>query len=203
MSLWKIKYKISFSYLSATNIWLTNDCQVLGYCDADYAGDCGTRWSTTGYFFSLGTGTISWCSKRQPTVALSSTEAEYRSIAMAAQDSAWLKQLMEDLHQPTGYQVRIFFCDNLSSIRLAENHVFHARTKHIEVHYHYIREKVFEGEIIMVPTKTEEQIADILTKSLNKTKFEKFWEAHGMVCRTTLKRSLPWGGVLKEGKATF
>ena len=56
----------------------TNDCQVMGYCDADYAGDCDTRRSTTGYFFSLGTGAISWCSKKQPTVALSSTEAEYR-----------------------------------------------------------------------------------------------------------------------------
>ena len=109
---------------------------------------------------------------------------------MAAQESTWLKQLIEDLHQPIEYQVRIFY-DNLSSIRLAENSVFHARTKHIEVHYHYIREKVLEGEIIMVPTKTEEQTADILTKSLNKVKFEKFREALGMVCRTTLKRSLP------------
>ena len=79
----------------------------------------------------------------------------------------------------------------LSSIRLSENPIFHARTKHIEVHYHYIREKVLEGEIIMVPTKTEEQAADIFTKILNKTKFEKFREALGMVCRTTLKRSFP------------
>jgi len=131
----------------------TIDCQVMGYCDADYAGDSCTRRSTTGYFFSLGSGAISWCSKRQPTVALSSTEAEYRSAAMAAQESTWLKQLMEDLHQSAEYQVRIF-CDNLSSIRLAENPVFHARTKHIEVHYHYIREKVLEGKIEMVPTKT-------------------------------------------------
>ena len=97
---------------------------------------------------------------------------------------------MEDLHQPTEYQVRIFY-DNLSSIRLAENPIFHARTKHIEVHYHYIREKVLKGEIEMVPTKTGEQTVDILTKSLNKVKFEKFREALGMVCRTTLDRSLP------------
>ena len=97
---------------------------------------------------------------------------------------------MEDLHQPTEYQVRIFY-DNLSSIRLAENPIFHARTKHIEVHYHYIREKVLKGEIEMVPTKTDEQTVDILTKSLNKVKFEKFQEALGMVCMTTLDRSLP------------
>ncbi|WVZ95788.1 hypothetical protein U9M48_041510, partial [Paspalum notatum var. saurae] len=142
---------------------------MVGYCDADYAGDYGTRRSTTGYSFSLRSGAISWCSKRQPTVALSSTEAEYRSAAMAAQESTWLKQLLKDLHQPTEYQVRIS-CDNLSSIRLAENPVFHVRTKHIEVHYHYIREKVLEGEIEMVTTKTDDQTADILTKSLNKAK---------------------------------
>ena len=73
---------------------------------------------------------------------------------------------------------------------MAENLVFHARIKHIEVDYHYKREKVLEGEFIMVPTKTEEHIADILTKSLNKVKFEKFREALDMVCRTTLIRSL-------------
>jgi hypothetical protein len=108
---------------------------------------------------------------------------------MPAQESTWLKQLMEDLHQPTDYQVRIF-CDNLSSIRLAKNLVFHARTKHIEVHYHYIREKVLEGKIEMVPTKTDDQIADIFTKGLNKVKFEKFREDLGMVCKTSLERSL-------------
>jgi len=74
-------------------------------------------------------------------MALSSIEVEYRSVAMAAQESTWLRQLMKDHHQPTDYQVRIF-CDNLSSIRLAKNPIFHARTKHIEVHYHYIRENV-------------------------------------------------------------
>jgi len=80
----------------------------MGYCDVDYVGNCGTRRSTTGYFFSLGSRAISWGSKRQPTMTLSNTEAEYQSAAMAAQESTWLKQLMEDLHQPTEYQVRIF-----------------------------------------------------------------------------------------------
>ena len=81
-------------------------------------------------------------------MAFSSTEAEYRSAAMAAHERTWLKQLMEDLHQLPEYHVRIF-CYSLSSIRLAENPVFHARTKHIEIHYHYIRENVLEGEIEM------------------------------------------------------
>ena len=101
-------------------------------------------------------------------MALSSTEAEYRSAAMAAQESTWLKKLMEDLHQPTDYQVMIF-CDNLSSIHLEENLVFHAKTKHIEVHYHYISKKILEGEVEMVPTKINEQLADIFTKGLNKS----------------------------------
>jgi hypothetical protein len=166
------------------------DYQLVGYCDADYAGDYDTRRSTNGYSFSLGSRIISWCSKRQPTVALSSAKAEYRSATMAAQVSTWLKQLMKDLHQPTEYKVRIF-CDNLSSIRLAENPVFHARTKHIEVHYLYIREKVLEDEIEMVPIKTEEQNADIFTKSLHSEKFERFREAFGMVDKATIMRRLP------------
>ena len=80
---------------------------------------------------------------------------------------------MEDFHQLTGYQVRILR-DNLSSIRLAENPVFHARTRDIEIHYHNIREKFLEGKIEMVPTKTDKQFADIFSKGLNKIKFEKF-----------------------------
>ncbi|KAK2985465.1 hypothetical protein RJ640_030992 [Escallonia rubra] len=103
-------------------------------------GDHDTRRSTTGYIFTLGSGVVSWCSKRQPTVSLSTTEAEYRAVAMAAQESTWILQLLEDLHQPIEYPISLY-CNNLSAIRLAENPVFHARTKHVEVHYHFIREK--------------------------------------------------------------
>jgi len=74
---------------------------------------------------------------------------------------------------------------------LSENPIFHARTKHIEVYYHYIREKILESKIEMVPAKIDEQFADIFTKGLNKAKFEKFREALGMVSKTSLDRSLP------------
>ncbi|WVZ98659.1 LOW QUALITY PROTEIN: hypothetical protein U9M48_044067 [Paspalum notatum var. saurae] len=151
----------------------TKECQMVGYCDADYAGDYGTRRSTTRYSFSLGSGAISWCSKRQPIVALSSTEAEYRCNGCSR------KHLAEAIIEGSS-----------STHRIPKNPVFHARTKHIEVHYHYIREKVLEGEIEMVPTKTDDQTADILTKSLNKAKFEKFREDLGMVCKATLEGSL-------------
>ncbi|XP_071724445.1 secreted RxLR effector protein 161-like [Rutidosis leptorrhynchoides] len=75
-------------------------CRIIGYCSADYAEDHDTRRSTTGYMFSLGSRAVSWCSKRQPTVSLSTIEAEYRGAAVAAQESVWLIQLMKDLHQP-------------------------------------------------------------------------------------------------------
>jgi len=156
-----------------------------GYCDADYAGDHDTRRSTTGYAFSLGSGVISWCSKRQPTVSLSTTEAEYRAAATAAQESDWLSQLMNDLHQPIDYPIPLN-CDNRSAIQMAENPVFHARTKHVEVHYHFIREKVLQGEIEMKYIKTEDQPADIFTKSLNTNKYEDFRQQLGMMKKEKL-----------------
>lgn len=156
--------------------------KVSGYCDADYAGDHDTRRSTTGYVFNLGSGAISWCSKRQPTVSLSTTEAEYRAGAMAAQECAWLTQLMKDLNQPTEDGVPLH-CDNISAVRLAENPVFHARTKHVEVHYHFLREKVLKGDIDMKAVRTEDQVADIFTKSLSATKIYEFRESLGMESR--------------------
>ncbi|CAL9028013.1 unnamed protein product [Prunus brigantina] len=118
-------------------------------------------------------GTISWCSKRQPTVSLSTTEAEYRAAAMAAQEITWLTQLMNDLHQMVDYSVPLY-CDNQSAVRLAENPVFHARTKHVEIHYHFIREKVLQEEIEMRHINTDDQVADLFTKGLSTGKFENF-----------------------------
>ncbi|KAE8704559.1 tir-nbs resistance protein [Hibiscus syriacus] len=158
------------------------NCKLVGYCDADYAGDHDTRRSTTGYMFTLGSGTISWCSKRQPTVSLSTTEVEYRAAAMAAQESTWMIQLMNYLHQPVDYVV-LLYCDNQSTIQLAENPVFHARTKHVEVHYHFVREKVLQEEIEMRQVKRDEQIADLFTKSLSVGKFEHFRRQFGVIQR--------------------
>ena len=119
------------------------DCKLVGYYDTDYAGDHDTHGSITGYVFKLGSGVISWCSKRQPTVSLSTTEAEYKEAAMTAQESTWLIQLIHDLYQPVDYAMPLY-CNNQSAIRLAKNPVFHARTKHVEVYYHFIREKVLQ-----------------------------------------------------------
>ncbi|KAL6312965.1 hypothetical protein AAG906_038534 [Vitis piasezkii] len=122
----------------------------------DYDHD--TRRSTIGYVLMLGSGAIS-CSTEQQ--------------AMAAQESTWLIRLMNDLHQLVDYAVPLY-CDNQSTVRLAENPVFHARTKHVEVHYHFIREKVLEEEVELKQIKSEDQVADLFTKGLSGSKFESF-----------------------------
>ncbi|KAK3033274.1 hypothetical protein RJ639_034348 [Escallonia herrerae] len=98
---------------------------------------------------------------------------------MAAQESTWILQLLEDLHQPIEYPISLYR-DNFSAIRLAENPVFHARTKHVEVHYHFIREKVLQEEIELEHIKTENQVADLLTKSLSENTFQSFCHQLGM-----------------------
>nr|KYP60164.1 Retrovirus-related Pol polyprotein from transposon TNT 1-94 [Cajanus cajan] len=163
-------------------------CEVTGYCDADYTGDHDTRRSTTGYMFTMGSGAISWCSKRQSTVSLSSTEVEYRALAMAAQECSWLMQLLQDLRKLVDYPVTLH-CNNQSAIRLVENPVFHARTKHVEVHYHFVREKVLQGDIEMKYINTEGQVADIFTKGLSATKFENFIKQFGMTTRSAIREN--------------
>ena len=108
-----------------------------GYTDADWAGSIADRRSTSGFIFSFGSAAVTWSSKKQPTVALSSTEAEYRGATVAACEVAWLRTLLGDLGVQVDEQV-VIHCNNLSSIQLARNPVFHAWTKHIEVHYHYV-----------------------------------------------------------------
>ncbi|MCO5563970.1 hypothetical protein L7F22_017623 [Adiantum nelumboides] len=123
--------------------------------------------------FSLGSAAITWSSKKQPTIALSSTEAEYRGAAMAACEVAWLELLLGDL----GIRVQrpvVIHCDNLRSIQFAQNLVFHAKTKHIEMHYDFIRERVLDGSINLTFVRRDEQVADIFTKALGAEKLRRF-----------------------------
>lgn len=147
--------------------------QLEGFTDSDWAGDRDDRKSTTGYAFSLGSGAISWCSKKQPTVTLSSTEAEYRAAAKATCEAIWLRRLLGDV-QITQVDPTVIYCDSQSCIQLAKNPVYHARTKHIEVDQHFLREKIQSGEIQLTYCDTNDQAADIFTKALSKDKFEKF-----------------------------
>jgi hypothetical protein len=117
---------------------------------------------------------------------LSSTEAEYRGAAMATCEVAWLRKLLGDLGLHVDRQV-VIYCDNLSNIQLVRTPVFHARTKHIEVHYHVIREKVLAGEIDFIYVNTKDQVADIFTKVLG---VEKHCRFHSMLGVMELEFSL-------------
>jgi hypothetical protein len=139
--------------------------QLAGYTNADWAGNAVDRRCTSGYAFSIGSAVVAWSSKKQPTVALSSTEAEYRGAAVATCEAIWLKRLLKDLHKEMS-DPTVIYCDNLSSIQLAKNLVFHARTKHIEVHYHFVRERVLSCEVELQYVPTDWQTADIFTKPL-------------------------------------
>jgi hypothetical protein len=155
---------------------------LIGYSDSNWAGDHDTRRSTSGYIFNIGSGAISWSSKRQPTVALSSCEAEYVGQTNAIKEAIWLKQFLAQVHvdQFNSPSATIIFCDNQGAISLANNPVFHARTKHIAVHHHFGREKVQSGDVELKYTPTELQVADGLTKALDKSRFIRFREAIGV-----------------------
>jgi hypothetical protein len=140
-----------------------------GFSDSDWVGCPDNRKSTTGYLIFLGPNLISWCSKKQPTVARSSTEAEYRSLAMAAAELVWLRSLLRELG--VALSSSILWCDNLGATFLASNPAFHARTKHIELDYHFVREKVADGTLCVRFIYSQDQLADTLTKPLSSSRF--------------------------------
>ncbi|CAI7862032.1 unnamed protein product [Closterium sp. NIES-54] len=145
--------------------------------DADYAGDSADRKSHTGYVYCLNGAAISWQSKRQPVVALSTTESEYISLCQCIQEGVWLKRLFGEFGHDLAGGVPVFV-DNQSAIALAQNACLHGRTKHMQVRWHFIREMVASGEVILRWCPTNRQAADILTKPLP-------FERHG-VCMSLM-----------------
>jgi len=130
--------------------------------------------------FSFGNGVVSWSSKKQPTIALSSTKAEYRGAAIVACEVIWLQKLLSDLGQLVDAPI-VIYCDNISSILLANNPIYHARTKHIEVYYHFIRKKVLAKQINLIHVNTKDQVVDIFTKALGTNKLRKFRKMLGVL----------------------
>ena len=128
-------------------------------------------------------GAISWNSKKQPTVALSTTEAEYMAACKATKEAIWLRKLLTDLGYSQNSPTTIFQ-DNQSCIKLARNHTFHVRSKHIDIRHHFIRETIENKLIDLTYCSTENMIADILTKPSARQKFEKFRPSLGLVYMT-------------------
>lgn len=158
----------------------SNNRKLTGFSDADYAGDMDTRRSTSGFVFLYGNSIISWNSERQKSVSLSTTESEYIAASNAVRELVWLKVFMNEL-LPDKLEKVCFFMDNQSAIRLIKNPEFHKRSKHIDVRYHFIREKFEEGYFLLNYIPTQEMIADALTKSLPSQRFKVLRSAMNIV----------------------
>jgi hypothetical protein len=139
------------------------------YADSDHAGDYVDRKSTSGICTFVGHCLTSWFSKKQTALAISTTEAEYVSTGKACQQALWMKQALVD------YRIQLnditILCDNKGAIDLSKNPVQHARTKHIEIHHHFLRDNVQKGNISIEKVYSEDNIADILTKPLKREPF--------------------------------
>ena len=149
-------------------------CSLIGYSDADWARYwVDTRKSTSGYVFQISGSTVSWSSKRQSCVARTSTEAEYVALSHATQEVVWLRRLLNDIGE-TQDQPSIMNEDNQGAIELSKNPRFHNRTKHIDVAYHFMRQKVNDKSINVKYCSTDQMLADVMPKSLPRQTFQKF-----------------------------
>ncbi|KAK8957035.1 hypothetical protein KSP39_PZI000307 [Platanthera zijinensis] len=152
--------------------------ELLGYTDADMAGDLDSRKSTSGYLMLFAGGAVSWASKLQKCVALSTTEAEFIAVTEAGKELLWMKRFVREL----GFtQDRyMLMCDSQSVIHLGKNSMFHSRSKHIDTRYHWIRDVVEKKELELLKVHTDDNGADMLTKVVTRGKFETCVRIAGM-----------------------
>ena len=140
------------------------------FVDVDWAGCPDTRRSTMGHCVFLGSNLISWSAKKQVTVALSSTKSEYKALTHASADLLWISFILRDIGFPTSLPCTLY-SDNMGATQLAHNPVFHARTKHVELSYHFIRELVSTGFLQVFFVRSTNQLADLFTKGLSSSTF--------------------------------
>ncbi|GJZ06535.1 retrotransposon protein, putative, ty1-copia subclass [Tanacetum coccineum] len=152
-------------------LWKGNpDTSLTAFSDAVWAGDSDDRRSMGGFAIYLGSNLISWTARKQRTVSRSSTEAEYKALADTVAELTWLQALLNELGIRSS-STPILWCDNLGATYLSANPIFHARTKHVEIDYHFVREKVAQGDLRVQHISTHDQIADIFTKPLPTPRF--------------------------------
>ena len=160
------------------------DDDFVAYIDSDYAGDLDERKSTSDYVFLLSSRVVSWSSKKQPIVSLSSTEAEFIAAASCACQAVYFKRVLEKLGQNQDKST-IIRCDSSSVIKLSKNPVMHGRSKHIDVRVHFLRELTKAGTVELVHCGTQEQVADVMTKPLKLDAFLKLRELLGVCSEVT------------------
>ena len=155
----------------------------MAYSNSDYAGDLDDRRSTSGYVFMMSSGAVSWCSKKQAVVTLSTTEAEFISAAICACQAIWVLRILN--HLSWKQENCEIYCDNCSAIKLSKNPVMHGRSKHIAVRYHFLRDLSKSGAVELKYCRSQEQLAGIMTKPLKLAAFVELRERLG-VCVITL-----------------
>ena len=189
-----------FRYVQGTQthgieFYATINDKLQGYSDADWADDVGTRRSTSGYAFLMNNECISWRSKKQRTVALSSTEAKYMASTEATQESVWLKAFMCELDEMKNDEAVKIYEDNQGSIVLAKNPEFRKRTKHIDIRYHFVHEKVPDGQVLLQYCATKNMKADLMTKPIPAAQFEYL---RGMLGINTTRSAESSGSVVED-----
>ncbi|KAL8120231.1 hypothetical protein AgCh_017394 [Apium graveolens] len=157
-----------------------SDNALYAYSESDWAGNLLDRTSTTGYVLYYGDTPISWSSKKQKTVARSSIEAEYRTVASSLAELNWVMNFLIELKLPVSSPPRIF-CDNIGATYLCHNPVFHSRMKHIALDFHFVRDQVQRKLITVHHVNSLNQVVDLLTKSLSKSLFQKQFSKLGLV----------------------
>jgi hypothetical protein len=152
---------------------------ILGYSDSNFAADVDDRKSTGAYLFIMNSGAVSWVSKKQQTVAKSTTEAEYMALSQASCEAIWIRSFLKEIGSHKEEPILIYG-DNQGALKLAQNPQYHNRTKHIDIVYHFIRERISKGEIKVEFIPTKEMIADILTKAMSPKQFNYLLEKAGL-----------------------
>lgn len=152
---------------------------VCAFSDADYSSEIDKRRSCTGYVVKLAGGAISWHSKRQEIVALSSTEAEYIALSTTVKESLWVSQFIHEMSNINIQPMKIY-CDNTSTMKLAKSDAYRERTKHIDVRFHHIRDNIEDAKVSLEYIQTDDMTADVLTKALGGPKTKKFAKQMGL-----------------------
>lgn len=174
-----IDYKLTYSGSPTSPANIRSFPTISGFCDADWGSDLNDRRSITGYVFTLAGGAISWQSKKQPTVALSSVEAEYMASTQATKEALWWRTFLKELGVSSNSPTQLF-SDSQGSIALAKNPEYHSRTKHIDIQHHFVREHVENRNVHFDFIGTESMVADVLTKPLPRDSHNKFVRGMGI-----------------------